>query len=94
MFIPENSVSENDKFNKEYINRNPRNLEQMLLEVKPNGFPIDSPSVIYWNRHVHFFFLSLINVNSLSNSFKNQFKQQYFRLCKLLFSVCKHFLFL
>ncbi len=50
VIVPENPLSENDKFNTEYINRNPRNLEQMLLEVKPNGFPIDTPDVVYWNK--------------------------------------------
>lgn len=49
-FVPENALSENDKFNSEYINRNPRNLEQMLLEIKPNGYPIDAPDVVYWNK--------------------------------------------
>lgn len=48
--VPEDASSENDKFNTEYINRNPRNLEQMLLEIKPNGFPIDAPDVVFWNK--------------------------------------------
>lgn len=47
---PEKPLSENDKFNSEYINKNPRNLEQMLLEVKPNGYPIDAPDVVFWNK--------------------------------------------
>ncbi|KAG8185226.1 hypothetical protein JTE90_002755 [Oedothorax gibbosus] len=49
----EKPLSDNDKFNREYINRNPRNLEQMLREVKPNGYPIDSPNVVFWNK-LHF----------------------------------------
>ncbi|CAL1286133.1 unnamed protein product [Larinioides sclopetarius] len=46
----ENPLSENDKFNNEYINRNPRNLEQMLLEIKPNGFLLDAPDRVFWNK--------------------------------------------
>ncbi|GIY16079.1 39S ribosomal protein L18, mitochondrial [Caerostris darwini] len=46
----DNPLSENDKFNNEYINRNPRNLEQMLLEVKPNGYPLDAPDRVFWNK--------------------------------------------
>ncbi|XP_042904756.1 large ribosomal subunit protein uL18m [Parasteatoda tepidariorum] len=49
----QNPMSANDKFNQEYINRNPRNLEQMLLEVKPNGYPIDAPNRVFWNK-LHF----------------------------------------
>ncbi|GFT85563.1 39S ribosomal protein L18, mitochondrial [Trichonephila clavipes] len=49
----DNPLSENDKFNNEYINRNPRNLEQMLLEIKPNGFPLDAPNRVFWNK-LHF----------------------------------------
>ncbi|PRD20308.1 UNVERIFIED_CONTAM: hypothetical protein NCL1_54968 [Trichonephila clavipes] len=48
----DNPLSENDKFNNEYINRNPRNLEQMLLEIKPNGFPLDAPDRVFWNKYV------------------------------------------
>ncbi|KFM78540.1 39S ribosomal protein L18, mitochondrial, partial [Stegodyphus mimosarum] len=47
---PEEPLSANDVFNGEYINRNPRNLEQMLLEIKPNGYVIDAPDVVYWNK--------------------------------------------
>ncbi|XP_054717179.1 39S ribosomal protein L18, mitochondrial-like [Uloborus diversus] len=47
---PAQPLSGNDVFNAEYINRNPRNLEQMLLEIKPNGYVLDSPCVVYWNK--------------------------------------------
>lgn len=31
-------------------NRNPRNLEQMLLLPKPMGFELDTPNPHYWNK--------------------------------------------
>lgn len=41
--------------NNQYIdvslkNRNPRNLEQLLLEPKPMGFEMDTPNRHYWNK--------------------------------------------
>ena len=33
-------------------NRNPRNLEQLLLAPKPMGFELDSPNRHYWNKVV------------------------------------------
>ena len=32
------------------VNRNPRNLEQMLLAKKPMGHELDSPNRHYWNK--------------------------------------------
>lgn len=34
------------------VNRNPRNLEQMLLAKKPMGNELDSPNRHYWNKLV------------------------------------------
>jgi len=34
------------------VNRNPRNLEQLLLQPKPMGFEMDSPNRHYWNKLV------------------------------------------
>jgi hypothetical protein len=32
------------------INRNPRNLEQLLFEQKTLGFELDLPQRIFWNK--------------------------------------------
>ncbi|KAI2811642.1 Kinase-like [Blomia tropicalis] len=43
----------NESFvNVRLVNRNPRNLEQMLLESKPMGYELDSPNRHYWNKMV------------------------------------------
>ncbi|CAG2113750.1 unnamed protein product [Medioppia subpectinata] len=34
------------------VNRNPRNLEQMLFEYKPLGYELDVPDRTYWNKIV------------------------------------------
>ena len=36
-------------------NRNPRNLEQMLLNAKPMGYELDSPNRHFWNKLVFLF---------------------------------------
>lgn len=45
-------LSENDKVSSEFTNRNPRNLEQMLLAHKHGGFELDKPSRSYWHKLV------------------------------------------
>lgn len=32
-------------------NRNPRNLEQILMESKPMGFELEEGSCHYWNKY-------------------------------------------
>ncbi|XP_003741780.1 39S ribosomal protein L18, mitochondrial [Galendromus occidentalis] len=45
------AVVQNDfEINPEFVNRNPRNLEQMLLARKPSGWEWDLPSREYWYR--------------------------------------------
>lgn len=44
--------SENDRVSSEFTNRNPRNLEQMLLAHKHGGFELDKPSRSYWHKLV------------------------------------------
>ena len=36
--------------NTRIVNRNPRNLEQLLLEQKPLGFELDLPERHFWNK--------------------------------------------
>ena len=36
--------------NTRVVNRNPRNLEQLLLEQKPLGFELDLPERHFWNK--------------------------------------------
>lgn len=53
--IDQNELNTNG--NEKYIdtrlkNRNPRNLEQMLLEPKPMGYDIDKVNHHYWNKVV------------------------------------------
>ncbi|OQR75394.1 39S ribosomal protein L18 [Tropilaelaps mercedesae] len=45
-------LSRNNDFevNPRFVNRNPRNLEQMLLARKPTGWEWDRPSRTYWYR--------------------------------------------
>ncbi|XP_077511833.1 mitochondrial ribosomal protein L18 [Amblyomma americanum] len=45
-------LSENDVVSSEFTNRNPRNLEQMLLAHKHGGFELDKPSRNYWHKLV------------------------------------------
>lgn len=33
------------------VNRNPRNLEQLLLEPKPMGFELDQKEPHFWNKY-------------------------------------------
>lgn len=33
------------------VNRNPRNLEQLLFERKPRGWDLDRKPTMYWNRY-------------------------------------------
>ncbi|CAN7985736.1 unnamed protein product [Ixodes hexagonus] len=40
----------NDRVSPEYVNRNPRNLEQMLLARKPLGYGLDVPSRSFWHK--------------------------------------------
>ncbi|CAN8015987.1 unnamed protein product [Ixodes persulcatus] len=40
----------NDRVSPEYVNRNPRNLEQMLLARKPLGYGLDVPSRTFWHK--------------------------------------------
>lgn len=47
-------LSENDITPLRLVNRNPRNLEQMLYEVKPLGFELEDENISYWNRYVMF----------------------------------------
>ncbi|XP_013787610.1 39S ribosomal protein L18, mitochondrial-like isoform X3 [Limulus polyphemus] len=48
--IPTEKLSDNDEFSLEFINRNPRNLEQMFLAKKPQGFALEWPSITYWHK--------------------------------------------
>lgn len=43
-------LSENDSVSREFVNRNPRNLEQMLLAKKPLGYALDSPPRSFWHK--------------------------------------------
>ncbi|KAH7955898.1 39S ribosomal protein L18, mitochondrial [Rhipicephalus sanguineus] len=47
-----NALSENDAVSSNFTNRNPRNLEQMLLAHKHGGFELDKPSCSYWHKLV------------------------------------------
>ncbi|XP_055033500.1 large ribosomal subunit protein uL18m [Misgurnus anguillicaudatus] len=49
---PEPVVSDNEAINKTFINRNPRNLEQMALAVKDRGWGTVWPSRKYYHRLV------------------------------------------
>jgi len=49
---PEPVVSENEAINKTFVNRNPRNLEQMALAVKDRGWGTAWPSRQYYHRFV------------------------------------------
>lgn len=33
-----------------FVNRNPRNLENMRIAHKPNGYELDKPGRCFWNR--------------------------------------------
>uniref|UniRef100_A0A131Z4V3 Large ribosomal subunit protein uL18m n=1 Tax=Rhipicephalus appendiculatus TaxID=34631 RepID=A0A131Z4V3_RHIAP len=46
------ALSENDVVSSNFTNRNPRNLEQMLLAHKHGGFELDKPSCSYWHKLV------------------------------------------
>uniref|UniRef100_A0A131XCC7 Large ribosomal subunit protein uL18m n=1 Tax=Hyalomma excavatum TaxID=257692 RepID=A0A131XCC7_9ACAR len=46
------ALSENDVVSTSFTNRNPRNLEQMLLAHKHGGFELDKPSCSYWHKLV------------------------------------------
>lgn len=46
------ALSENDVVSSNFTNRNPRNLEQMLLAHKHRGFELDKPSCSYWHKLV------------------------------------------
>lgn len=48
--VPDEPMSENDHVSSNFVNRNPRNLEQMLLAHKHGGFELDRPSRSYWHR--------------------------------------------
>ncbi|XP_076372024.1 mitochondrial ribosomal protein L18 [Tachypleus tridentatus] len=48
--IPVEKLSDNDEFSLEFINKNPRNLEQMFLAKKPQGFALEWPSGTYWHK--------------------------------------------
>ncbi|XP_064460047.1 large ribosomal subunit protein uL18m-like [Ornithodoros turicata] len=43
-------LSENDRVSRQFVNRNPRNLEQMLLAAKPLGYALDNPPRNYWHK--------------------------------------------
>uniref|UniRef100_A0A023G7D7 Large ribosomal subunit protein uL18m n=1 Tax=Amblyomma triste TaxID=251400 RepID=A0A023G7D7_AMBTT len=45
-------LSENDMVSSEFTNRNPRNLEQMLLAHMHGGFELDKPNRSYWHKLV------------------------------------------
>lgn len=49
---PEPAVSDNEDINKTFVNRNPRNLEQMALAVKDRGWATVWPSRQYYHRFV------------------------------------------
>ncbi|XP_057205777.1 39S ribosomal protein L18, mitochondrial isoform X2 [Triplophysa rosa] len=49
---PEPVVSDNEAINKTFVNRNPRNLEQMALAVKDRGWATVWPSRQYYHRLV------------------------------------------
>lgn len=34
------------------VNRNPRNLEQLLYEQKPLGYELEAKNYTYWNKYV------------------------------------------
>lgn len=44
--------SPNEQYKERLINRNPRNLEQLLLEPKPLGWELEAISRSYWNKCV------------------------------------------
>uniref|UniRef100_L7LWE8 Large ribosomal subunit protein uL18m n=1 Tax=Rhipicephalus pulchellus TaxID=72859 RepID=L7LWE8_RHIPC len=46
------SLSDNDVVSSNLTNRNPRNLEQMLLAHKHGGFELDKLSCSYWHKLV------------------------------------------
>ncbi|XP_065299033.1 large ribosomal subunit protein uL18m isoform X1 [Dermacentor albipictus] len=50
--VPGEPLSENDVVSSSFVNRNPRNLEQMLLAHKHGGFELDKPSCSYWHKLV------------------------------------------
>lgn len=50
--VPSEPLSENDVVSSSFVNRNPRNLEQMLLAHKHGGFELDKPSRSYWHKLV------------------------------------------
>ncbi|RXN22117.1 platelet-derived growth factor C [Labeo rohita] len=49
---PEPVISDNEAINKTFVNRNPRNLEQMALAVKDRGWATVWPSRQYYHRLV------------------------------------------
>jgi len=48
--VDSGAKSPNDKPPLELINRNPRNLEQLLREPKPYGWELEFPSRAFWNK--------------------------------------------
>ena len=50
--VNENCASPNDKVPIRVVNRNPRNLEQLYFEPKPNGWELDTVHTNYWNQAV------------------------------------------
>ena len=40
----------NERFFSRLVNRNPRNLEQLLFEPKPLGWDLEATSRTFWNR--------------------------------------------
>lgn len=49
---PEPVINDNEAISKTFVNRNPRNLEQMALAVKDRGWPTVWPSRQYHHRFV------------------------------------------
>ncbi|XP_016323258.1 39S ribosomal protein L18, mitochondrial-like [Sinocyclocheilus anshuiensis] len=49
---PEPAISNNEAINKTFVNRNPRNLEEMALAVKDRGWATVWPSKQYYQRLV------------------------------------------
>lgn len=46
----EDQLSENDKVTKNFVNRNPRNLERMAIQWKDRGWKMSHPRKDYWHK--------------------------------------------
>lgn len=50
--IDNGKLGPNDAPPRRLVNRNPRNLEQLLHEPKPLGYELEASNKVYWNRYV------------------------------------------